>query len=97
MSKFFPGRCSNNSHVEIFKKFLKKSFNRTGYIHRHLAYLKSLYAHKCIQLQDSLITLLYFKRIMGEIQTTWVFFYKPKLAHDKLVVITSGLLAVKHI
>lgn len=59
-----------------------------GYCHGHLAYLKSFHAHKYIQLQDSLITLSYFKPIMDEIQTTWVFVYKPKCAQDKPVVIT---------
>lgn len=87
-------RSSNNNHLGVLKKILfqeipEKTLIRMGYCHRHLAYLKSLHAHKFIQLQDSLITLSYFKLIMEEIQTIRVFAYKPKLAQDKAVVITE--------
>lgn len=86
-------RASNNHHVGIWKEFLlqenpEKLLIRMGYCHRRLAYVKNLHAHKVIQCQDSLITLSYFKPIMEEIQTTWVFVYKPKFAPDKPVVIT---------
>ena len=93
----YPGnvlrRTSNNYPAGLWKEILfqeipEKPPVRVVCCHRHLAYLKSLHAHKFIQLQDSLITFSYFKPTMEEIQTTWVCVYKTKFAQDKPVVIT---------
>ena len=69
-------RTSNNypAGLSFFRKSLRSlSLGWCVATGNTQAYLKSLHAHKFIQLQDSLITFSYFKPMMEEIQTTWVF------------------------